>query len=160
MAARSPAYGDATSSLKIALLLRLSTVARESWRPGSPSDNRKRWRGLSSISVAAGGLRPEGRSQRLAAAGGEGRSRRVPVDSGAGACGEPHPLGPPDPAVTNGPGALGSGRPCGGARSSVRDRPPRTSQPRCAPAPSRRAMRGGACHASGGDPGACAERGN
>jgi hypothetical protein len=75
LAARSPAYGDATSSLKIVLLLRLSTVARESWRPGSPSDNRKRWRGLSSISVAAGGPRAEGRPQRPAA----GRAKGDPA---------------------------------------------------------------------------------
>src|SRR6516165_760000 len=38
----------------------------------------------------------------------KGRSLSVQVHSGAGACGEPHPLGAPNPAVETGPGAMGS----------------------------------------------------
>jgi hypothetical protein len=52
----------------------------------------------------AGGLWPEGRSQRLAAGGGEGRSRRVSLDAGAGARDEPYAVGAPDPAAAAGPG--------------------------------------------------------
>ena len=56
----------------------------------------------------AGGPRAEGRSQRLAKDGSEGRSRRVSVHPGASARDEPHPLGASDPAVSVGPGAVGS----------------------------------------------------
>ena len=40
----------------------------------------------------AGGARAEGRSQRPATDGCGGRSRRVPISAGGGACGEPDPL--------------------------------------------------------------------
>jgi len=112
-----------------------STSRSTTTRPTAPS----RLRGRSGVSLSrrrtSEDLGPKGDLNDWLRVGAKGRSGRFPVDSGAGARGEPDPLGSPDPAVTLGPGAVGSGGPCRRARSPVRDQPSGSAEPRCAPAP-------------------------
>jgi len=62
--------------------------------------------------------------------------------------------------LPSGPGAVGSRGPSRRARPPLRDRPPRSSQPRCAPAPAFGAVWGRARHTAGSGSGACSERGD